>query len=80
MTGQYDLIAVGGGLAGSSLAKCMAERGARVLVLEHEKKFKDRVRGEFVIPWGVAELKALQLDGLLQQQLAHARDGHPRRP
>lgn len=71
MTERYDLIAVGGGLAGSTLAKCLAEHGASVLVLEHEREFKDRVRGEFVIPWGVAEMKALQLDNLLRQKVAH---------
>jgi len=30
-----------------------------VLVLERETQFKDRVRGEQMHPWGVAELKAL---------------------
>jgi len=33
-----------GGLGGSSLAKVMAEKGARVLVLEREREFKDRAR------------------------------------
>src|SRR5438093_682427 len=40
---SYDIITVGGGLAGSALAKAMAERGARVLVVERETHFKDRV-------------------------------------
>jgi menaquinone-9 beta-reductase len=40
-------------------AKAMAENGARVLVLERERRFKDRVRGEGIWPWGVAELKEL---------------------
>jgi 2-polyprenyl-6-methoxyphenol hydroxylase-like FAD-dependent oxidoreductase len=71
MVKRHDLIVVGGGLGGSTLAKCLAERGANVLVLEHEREFKDRVRGEFVIPWGVAELKALGLDSLLRQKVAH---------
>ena len=38
----YDIITVGGGLGGSTLAKAMAERGARVLVVERERHFKDR--------------------------------------
>jgi len=46
-TGTYDIITVGGGLGGASLAKAMAEHGARVLVLEREQQFKDRVRGEW---------------------------------
>ena len=59
MTTDYDIITVGGGLGGSALAKAMAERGYRVLVVERETQFKDRVRGEFMSPWGVAEAKTL---------------------
>lgn len=57
----YDLITVGGGLGGAALAKAMAEAGARVLVLERETQFRDRVRGEGMHPWGVTEAKALGL-------------------
>lgn len=55
----YDIITVGGGIAGSTLARSMAEAGARVLVLERESVFRDRVRGESIMPWGTAEAKAL---------------------
>ncbi len=65
-SGIYDIITVGGGLGGATLAKAMAEHGARVLVLEREKQFKDRVRGEVVAPWGVAEVKALEIYDLLR--------------
>jgi 2-polyprenyl-6-methoxyphenol hydroxylase-like FAD-dependent oxidoreductase len=58
---HFDVVTVGGGLAGSAFAKAMAERGARVLVLERESEFRDRVRGEALAPWGVAELAALGL-------------------
>ena len=58
-TTTYDIITVGGGLGGASLAKAMAEHGAKVLVLERETQFKDRVRGEILVSWGVAEAKAL---------------------
>ncbi len=57
----YDIITVGGGLGGSALAKAMAEHGARVLVVERERQFKDRVRGEAMHPWGVAEARALDV-------------------
>lgn len=67
----YDLITVGGGLGGSALAKAMAEHGARVLVLEREKQFKDRVRGENLAPWGAAETQALGLYDLLRTSCAH---------
>lgn len=58
---HYDLVTVGGGLAAAALAKAMAERGARVLIVEREREFRDRVRGEALAPWGVAELDALGL-------------------
>ena len=57
----YDLITIGGGLGGAGLAKVMAEAGARVLVLERETGFRDRVRGEGMHPWGVTEAKELGL-------------------
>lgn len=68
MTEQYDLIVVGGGIAGSSLAGCVAASGARVLVLERETQFRDRVRGEWVAPWGVLELEQLGVLDLLREQ------------
>jgi menaquinone-9 beta-reductase len=55
----YDIAIVGGGLAGSALAKSMAERRCRVIVLEREKEFRDRVRGEQMACWGVAEAREL---------------------
>ena len=45
-TADYDVIAVGGGLGGASIAKVLAEKGLRVLVAEREEIFKDRIRGE----------------------------------
>ncbi|HSP56436.1 MAG TPA: NAD(P)/FAD-dependent oxidoreductase, partial [Dehalococcoidia bacterium] len=65
MTNAYDIITVGGGLAGSGLARSMAERGYRVLVVERETEFRDRVRGEWLAPWGVAEARELGLYDLL---------------
>src|SRR5262245_37202626 len=67
----YDIITVGGGLGGAALAKAMAEHGARVLVLEREKQFKDRIRGEAMAPWGVADTQALGLYELLRNTCAH---------
>ncbi len=55
----YDLIVVGGGIAGASLAQRMARSGARVLVLERETEFHDRIRGECLQPWGVGEARQL---------------------
>ena len=65
-SGTYDIITVGGGLGGATLAKVMAQRGARVLVLERETHFKDRVRGEGLHAWGGPEAKALGIYELLR--------------
>ncbi|HET7544166.1 MAG TPA: FAD-dependent monooxygenase [Polyangiaceae bacterium] len=62
---QYDLIVAGGGIAGAALAFRMAQSGARVLIVEREVTFRDRVRGESIHPWGVAEAAALGLSELL---------------
>src|SRR5689334_2461745 len=56
---RYDAIIVGGGLAGSALAEQLARAGHRVLVLERETHFKDRVRGENMLAWGVAAAKRI---------------------
>lgn len=68
---SYDIITVGGGIAASALARAMAERGAKVLILEREKQFKDRVRGEAIVSWGVAEANALGISQLLKEKCAH---------
>ena len=61
----YDLIVVGGGIAGASLAQRLARAGARVLVAERETQFHDRIRGECLQPWGMGEARKLGVDGAL---------------
>ena len=68
---DYDVITIGGGLGGAALAKTLAERGHRVLVLERTTKFSDRVRGEVLVPWGCAEAAKLGLYDLLHDSCAH---------
>jgi 2-polyprenyl-6-methoxyphenol hydroxylase-like FAD-dependent oxidoreductase len=63
----YDVLVVGGGLGGASFGKAMAEHGARVLIVEREREFRDRVRGEALHPWGVVEAERV---GVLKQLLA----------
>jgi len=62
---NYDLLVVGGGLAGSALARAIALEGFKVLVVEKETKFKDRVRGEVLLPWGTVEAKELGIYDIL---------------
>jgi len=71
MAKTYDIITIGGGLGGSALAKAMAEHGARILVVERERQFKDRVRGEWMAPWGVAEARTLGIYELLRDTCGH---------
>src|ERR1035438_5391656 len=67
MSISYDLVIAGGGLGGATLAKNMAEHGAKVLVIEREREFKDRVRGECMFPWGNAEAHSLGVAGSLAE-------------
>jgi len=71
MTREVDVVAVGGGLGGAAVAKVMAARGARVLVVEPERRFRDRVRGEYLVPWGGCEAQALGLADALVAAGAH---------
>ena len=71
MVTDFDIITVGGGLGGSALAQAMAAAGKRVLVVEAETEFRDRVRGEQVPSWGVAETKELGIHDLLRKTCAH---------
>ena len=63
----FDVIVVGGGLAGSALAGVLAQAGLGVLVVEREAGFRDRIRGELTWPWGVTEARELGLEAVLQQ-------------
>ena len=65
MTYDYDLIIIGGGVGGSALAVGLASAGVKTLVLEAEEPFRDRVRGEAVMPWGVAEARLMGLESAL---------------
>jgi 2-polyprenyl-6-methoxyphenol hydroxylase-like FAD-dependent oxidoreductase len=61
MQGQFDAVIVGGGVAGGAMGTVLARAGKSVLVLEKSTVYRDRVRGEWIAPWGVAELQSLGL-------------------
>jgi 2-polyprenyl-6-methoxyphenol hydroxylase-like FAD-dependent oxidoreductase len=48
---HVDVVIVGGGIAGSSLAASLANAGLGVVGVERERRFRDRVRGESLHPW-----------------------------
>ncbi|MBL8553839.1 MAG: FAD-dependent monooxygenase [Phenylobacterium sp.] len=67
----YDLIIVGGGIGGAALATVMARAGRSVLLLEQSEVYEDRVRGEWIAPWGVDEVRRVGLYDLLMGAGGH---------
>lgn len=65
-----DLLIIGGGLAGAALGRSMALAGHDVLIIEKETAFRDRVRGEVLLPWGSHEAQLLGLYDLLLERCA----------
>ncbi|MHA6629447.1 FAD-dependent oxidoreductase [Pseudonocardia sichuanensis] len=59
---QWDVVVVGGGIAGSALATVLATDGYRVAVLERQTSYRDKVRGEVLCCWGVDEALRLELE------------------
>lgn len=60
-----DVVVVGGGIGGASLACALASAGLGVAVLEATVEYEDRVRGESMQAWGVAEARALGVEGVM---------------
>jgi menaquinone-9 beta-reductase len=56
-----DVVIVGGGFAGGSLATVLARNGIAVTLLERQEHYQDIVRGEFMGTWGVAEAARMGL-------------------
>jgi menaquinone-9 beta-reductase len=71
MSDISDVLIVGGGIAGSSLAYALASAGRSVTVLESSVEYEDRVRGECVMPWGVKEARNLGVEQVLLDAGAH---------
>ncbi len=58
---QPDVVIVGAGIAGGALGTLLSRAGLAVVLLERETTYPDRVRGEYLTPWGVTELAKLAL-------------------
>jgi len=82
---RFDVIVVGGGIGGSTLAGVLARAGVSVLVAEKAPRFRDIVRGEGTYPWGVAEARRLGVASLFEQAggteligvMRYKEDGNP---
>lgn len=71
MPTSQDVVIVGGGIAGASLAYALASAGVRVTVLEASGQYRDRVRGESMVPWGVKEARELGVEQIFLDAGAH---------
>lgn len=68
---RTEVAIVGGGVAGSSLGSALAAAGVDVVIMERERQFRDRIRGEALHPWGVPEADKIGLLPVLEQAGAH---------
>ena len=61
-----DVVVVGAGIAGASIAAVLARDGLEVLLLERQRAYRDRVRGEYMAPWGVLEARTVGLEAVIR--------------
>ncbi len=71
-----DVVIVGAGIGGGALASVLARAGLTVVLLEKSAVHKDVVRGEWIAPWGVAEVIELGLLDLYAANGAHRVSRH----
>lgn len=63
VTPEPDVLIVGAGVLGSTMAVVLARDGRKVTVLERDLKEPDRIVGELLQPGGYRALKELGLEG-----------------
>jgi 2-polyprenyl-6-methoxyphenol hydroxylase-like FAD-dependent oxidoreductase len=71
MSDVTDVVVVGGGIGGASLAFALAREGLGVTVLEASDEYQDRVRGESMSVWGVKEARELGVEQIMLDAGAH---------
>jgi 2-polyprenyl-6-methoxyphenol hydroxylase-like FAD-dependent oxidoreductase len=71
MADVADVVIVGGGIGGASLAYALAHEGMGVTVLEASTEYEDRVRGESMHAWGLKEARELGVEDTMLDAGAH---------
>jgi squalene monooxygenase len=64
--GAWDVVIVGAGVAGASLAHSLGVEGRRVLCVERDLSTPDRIVGELLQPGGYLKLKELGLESCVE--------------
>jgi 2-polyprenyl-6-methoxyphenol hydroxylase-like FAD-dependent oxidoreductase len=68
---SVDAVVVGGGVAGSLSAIVLRGLGLSVVLVERQVRFRDKVRGEGIHPWGIDEAEDFGLRDVLMRAGAH---------
>ncbi|KAL9647880.1 hypothetical protein ABK040_008153 [Willaertia magna] len=63
---DYDIVIIGGGIAGCALGSAFSKQNKKVLIIEQSLKEPDRIVGELLQPGGVESLKELGLEECLE--------------
>ncbi|CED83144.1 Squalene epoxidase [Phaffia rhodozyma] len=74
--GKFDIIIIGAGIAGSTLAYSLGQSGRRVLCIERDLSTPDRIVGELLQPGGCASLRQLGMGDCLEDIDAVAVEGY----
>eukprot|EP01100_Stratorugosa_tubuloviscum_P015487 TRINITY_DN895_c1_g1_i1.p1 TRINITY_DN895_c1_g1~~TRINITY_DN895_c1_g1_i1.p1 ORF type:complete len:493 (+),score=260.66 TRINITY_DN895_c1_g1_i1:48-1526(+) len=71
-----EIIIVGAGIAGASLAAYLGSKGKKITVIERDMSEPDRIVGELLQPGGVHKLKELGLENCLENYDAQKVEGY----
>ncbi|WP_256757850.1 NAD(P)/FAD-dependent oxidoreductase [Cohnella sp. WQ 127256] len=65
MKTEFDAVVIGAGIAGSSMAYCLAKQGWQVALVDKDTFPRHKACGEFISPESLGTLKTLELDGIV---------------
>ena len=67
---EFDVIVIGAGIAGASMAATLGKQGRKVALLERDLSEPDKIIGELLQPGGINRLKKLGLECNLNTHLS----------